>query len=213
MAKSDIQRLTGAANQIADGLKRLKLPGLRIKTKITADPEENGNGGWSADIASWRGRPTIAVSLDKFAYAPKRVFWVGFWSQESEPIRKLYESLSEAPEALNDDNAEERDGIWVLKRSLAQSLLNRPIAEHYDEENDFGYYDSSHNVDIAHAVDFIAGVVVGQENGADEESVDIKLIDQNPDLDETQKTQLIQARRGQGMFRKQLERLRQAVIR
>jgi hypothetical protein len=97
MAKTDIQRLNGAANLLANGLKRRKLPGLRIKTKITVDRKENdyGNGGWAVDVASWRGQPSIAISLDKYAYAPKRVFWVGFWSKESEAIKKLHENRPE----------------------------------------------------------------------------------------------------------------------
>lgn len=214
MSRRDIQRLTTAANGLADGLRKARLGGLRTRSNIAGGGDENFNGGWSENVAYWRNRPTIAVSLDKYPLAPQRAFWVGFWYPESPPIRQLYENLPRelAPRRkLENGDSKPKKDIWVLKRPLPQSLFNRPIAEHYEgDEKYFGYYDSGEYLDIDRAVGFISSVILAQEEGADEESVDVRLIDRNPDLTETEKNQLIRARRGQGIFRKGLEAIWQS---
>jgi hypothetical protein len=209
MSRRDIQRLTSAVNGLADGLRSVKLSGIRIRNNIAVGADEHLNGGWLENVAYWRNRPTIAVSLDKYTLARQRAFWVGFRSSVSRPIAQLYENLPRelAPRrTLENGDAEQSKDIWVLKRPLPQSLFNRPIAEHYKgDKKFFGYYDSAENLDVDRAVNFISSIILAQEDGADEESVDIRLISRNTDLTETENEQLVRARRGQGNFRKGLE--------
>jgi hypothetical protein len=66
MAKNDRKRMETAANQMADGLRAAKIGGgLKIKTNIVVDGPQHANGGWAEDVASWSGKPSIAISLDQ----------------------------------------------------------------------------------------------------------------------------------------------------
>src|SRR4051812_31328320 len=136
MSKSDIDRLNRAANQLADGLKRIALGGLRIKTRISAGETETENGGWYAEVARWRDRPGVGVTLDQYALAPKRSFWVGFWSPDSERIDRLYENMPAPARTLYVKDTQEQNGIHVLKQALPSSLFNCPIAEYYEGEGE-----------------------------------------------------------------------------
>jgi predicted restriction endonuclease len=209
MAMNDKKRLEAAANKLADGLRAAKLGVLRIRRRIVMDGPQHYNGGWSDDVAYWPNRPSIAISLDRYTSSSQRDFWVGFWSSEQRPIRDLYERLPkdlEPVRTFETSMAEPKNGIWVLKQPLKRSLFGRPIAEHYEEDEQyFGFYDSSKSLDVAAAVNFISSVIIAQEDDADDESVDIRLIARSNDLTETEKDQLIRARRGQGNFRKALE--------
>lgn len=212
MAKNDKKRLEATAKNLADGLRAARIGGgLKIRKNIVIDAKQHKNGGWADDVAYWPGKPSIAISLDQYTLSPQRSFWVGFHAKNSQPIRDLYEKLPKdlkPRRTLDNSMAEPTNGIWRLKRPLSKSHFGCPIAEHYEDDRKFfGFYDSSEDLDIARAVDFIASVVVAQEVDADEESVDIQLIARSNELSATEKDQLIRARRGQGNFRKDLEKI------
>jgi hypothetical protein len=117
----------------------------------------------------------------------------------------LYDNLANPAIIVRNKDVGKRGNIWVLKQPLPQALYNCPIAEHYSKEKYYGYYEGADDLNVKRAVEFISGVVLGQEEGEDEVSVDIKLIVRNHDLSPTEKEQLIKARRGQGKFRTDLE--------
>lgn len=115
----------------------MKLGVLRTKTKISAGGEETVHDGWSQDIAKWGDRLMIAVSLDKYTRSSKRAFWVGFYSSDSESIKRLYENMLEPAYTLYTRDAESQNGIWLLRQPLPKSLFNCSIAELYEDDEKF----------------------------------------------------------------------------
>ncbi|MCA1456995.1 HNH endonuclease [Bradyrhizobium sp. BRP22] len=98
--------------------------------------------------------------------------------------------------------------IWVLAQPLPDAHFGQPIAEDYGSEfRYFGMYDRSDELDLDRTIGFVESVIIAEETSADDETTDIRHIERRTDLDGTEKETLIQARRGQGRFRKQLEKL------
>ena len=64
----DQQRLMTASERVAEALRRMAVPSLKVARSFETEDDENG--GWSSDIATWRGHDVgISVALDKYTRA------------------------------------------------------------------------------------------------------------------------------------------------
>lgn len=207
MSATDKKILRDAAQQLAESLRAIRIGAINVKRSFDIDEGENYNGGWNVNIATWSGQPTISLSFDKYLGRKSRHFWFGFWSNKRAPIDAL---LSRAPadlypkEEFKNKDSIERNGIWVLKKTRTDAV-SQPIAEYYEgEENDFWMYDIGHRLNVDRAVSFIAGIVDAVENDYQNVSLQLQQILHDCSIDQTTKTQLVQARLGQGKFRGKL---------
>jgi hypothetical protein len=211
----DEQRLITASEQLAEALRRMAIPSLKVAHSFEAEDDENG--GWSTDIAEWKGHDVgIAMAIDKYTRAKGRAFWVGFWSKRYASIERLFEHLPRElrprdPPLLNKDAEPRKDGggtIYVLKKPLPTDRLGLPIAESYrGYYHYYGFYDPSSTLDIARTALFLESVTLAERTAHDDATTDVRLIERRTDISRTTKESLIQARRGQGKFRRGLETL------
>jgi hypothetical protein len=71
---NDQQRLVMASKGLAAALRRMAPPSLKVFLDFEAEDDENG--GWSTDIAEWKGHDVgVAMAVDKFTTAAHRAFW------------------------------------------------------------------------------------------------------------------------------------------
>jgi hypothetical protein len=216
MSKRDIKRLERAARGLINGIKGLQISAIHV-LKLSIADKQHDNGGWWTEFADWHDRNVkIGVSLDRYANSSRRTFWVGFYSRSNEAITRLYKALptelapvrrfGKSGDAVEQKEPGRRAPIWVLKDRLPNSMYGRPILDAYQgDPRFFGFYEDSVELDVSRAVNFVASVVLAHESAEDPETTDIRLIDRRSDLPETEKQQMIQARRGQGRFRDDLK--------
>src|ERR1700744_4192153 len=163
----DEQRLIAASEQLAEALRRMAIPSLKVFHDFEAEDDENG--GWSTDIAEWKGHDVgVAMAVDKFTTAAHRALWVGFWSKRYASIEKLFEHLPQAlrprdPPLLHKDAKPVKDGdrtIYVLKKPFTAGRFGRPIAESYrGYYHYYGFYDRAPELDIPSAAGFLESVI------------------------------------------------------
>jgi HNH endonuclease len=211
MSVSDREHLRDTAQRLSNGLREMKLGALNIKREFEVDRQTNGNGGWNIVIATWRGRPRIALTLDRFLSRKSRHFWFGFYSAKPDGIQTLIDQMSvelKPGHKFEIKDTVDRNGISILKQTPVSATFDKPIAEYYPGyESDFGMYDLGKNLDVDRAVGFIAGVVDCIENSSDNLALQLGLIMRDKTIDLTTRAQLIQARIGQGRFRDDLFKL------
>jgi hypothetical protein len=205
VTQRDIKRLLVSAKKLNLALGKQELPGLKL---LRIKEQQNDNGGWWTHLASWRKKPSLALSLDRYPSSARRHFWVGFWSNKWAPLEELFPV--EPAKVLLDADSANKNGVWVLDPPLPHHLYNSPLGERYSGEKYFGYYESDDELNTDRAVQFISRVVLLKETKKDALLIDIGLIERNSKLSPAQKEQLILARRGQGKFRSMLDEIWQS---
>jgi hypothetical protein len=167
--------------------------------------------GWWARIATWApNRPYIGLFFDRLLGDRHRHFWFGFCSTE----RRIKRLSGEAPQGLQNWavlTSDDFDSSGSLKDNARTRVHNsRGLAyERYeDDEHYIGKYNLGVNATyderlVPEWADFIGGIVeyIQPELGTD---VDINEIKKRRDISERTRKQLIDARRGQGEFRRGL---------
>jgi hypothetical protein len=210
MSNSDRKRLLVAAGDLADALRESNVPSLKIAGPFKIDQDSNYCDGWSIVIATWRGRPRIVLTLDRFLNRPQRQFWFGFYSSTRSKIELLVHDLPAelrpGKNRFETSDTTERNGSSLLKQRRPAAFFDSPILEFYGawNEYDFGMYDLSEQLTISRAVRFLAGVVDSVDSDAEDVSFQVRQLLRDNTINATTKAQLIQARIGQGQFRERL---------
>jgi hypothetical protein len=172
---------------------------------------ESGSEWWSP-IAEWgRNRPKVVIFLDRFLGNGQEHSWFGFYGTKTQ-VGRLIEAIPEdlGYAKIGDRDLYETDSEYYLspKARAAVQNANGLAFEHYDNDYYFGQYDfgfkaASDRELIARAADFVRDLInyitphFLQEQDVDE-------IEKRTDINKTTKKQLIDARRGQGKFRREL---------
>jgi hypothetical protein len=210
MSNSDRKRLLVAAGDLADALREANVPSLKIAGPFKIEQDSNYCDGWSVVIATWRGRPRIVLTLDRFLNRPQRQFWFGFYSNTRSKIELLVQDLPAelrpGQNKFETSDTTEKNGFSLLKGPRPAVLFDSPILEFYGSWNeyDFGMYDLSEQLKVPRAVRFLGGVV---DSGAEDVLFQVRQLLRDNTIKATIKTQLIQARIGQGHFRDNLLKL------
>lgn len=199
----DLLRNTG--RRFAHILRQLlpNVPRRRLATK--REKRSDGPDGWYMIVAEpVRGvqiHVWLDASLEIWGYRPhgKRAFWVGFYSDTHGKARNL------ARHIVHDTATE----------SLPPTALDSPILETWappDDEHYFGiYFEQGTPLDMRKALTFVCEVLGEMTQfrdviALDETRIDILALEADESLSATQRAQLIQARIGQGPYRKALEK-------
>lgn len=159
--------------------------------------------GWYTTAAHLSAKVTIDVFLDHYLDEKELGFWVGFTSDSESEIRTL---VRQRPKEMAVRETIEPPDL---------SELDIAVEEYFGEGylSGFGiYFPPGAPFDMSRALAFVCDVlrtVPGFENSVklDDVSLDIAALNSDPFLKETTREQLIQARVGQGAYRKGLESL------
>lgn len=195
------------ANFAAKFTKELTRYGL---ISIPFQQNEAEADGWWTPVAKWPGnRPRVGLFFDRILGDAQPRFWFGFYSTHPRISKLSAEAPSEfQPKIELTDNDLQDNGqlnIQARTRVMQNSGL---IIENYTSEHTsyFGKYDVEFLPDdrlIQVAVRFVVGIVEHIQPDLNLE-VDINEIKRRNDINGTTRKQLIDARKGQGQFRRDL---------
>jgi hypothetical protein len=202
------QAINEAANQLIKELRGKSLtPPLRI-SRVGVN--------WYDDTSCYvsvatfgEDRPLVQVWYDHSLDDNRPAFWVGFGAEDRTRIDGLLRDCSSefpSPIEFPVNDWDEQQGR--LRDEALQRVLAAPIAEFYGELNGFGIYGTPgrDTLDLPKASDFIERVLRSlPEFRAMEILRDIKAIESDRKISETEREALIKARVGQGRFRAELE--------
>jgi HNH endonuclease len=188
--------------------KELRQSGLQ-PTKLKAAEAESD--GWWTPIANWkRNRPRIELFFDKSSGDGQRHFWFGF-SSSPHQIKWLSERVPRDLQnfAVVTDADFDLSGCWTRDAATRVRNANGVVYEQYPEDDHyFGKFDIGIGATpdeelVKDAVYFVRDIVeyIDQELKI---NLDIEEIERRKDIDESRRKQLIDARRGQGAFRRDL---------
>jgi hypothetical protein len=208
---SEKRDLEKGAKQLIESLGHLSLP-FSLHSNPHAQKYEAD--GWWIELGTWRGFPSFGVSLQRILDGKHASYWYGFWSPQASKIQALANSMpvSLQPRTeLNDDDFDLSDN---LLEPIPPEQLAWPVIESYKNEYYyyFGRYDyRSKNppiFNLALGREFISGVAkeILDRKYLSQIDKDVAEVQANPSTKPTTKKQLIDARRGQGKYRKVLER-------
>jgi hypothetical protein len=177
--------------------------------------------GWGMRVATWgKERPAVALYLDNTVDSDHFGFWYGFETYEKTEKSNISVLANSLPDlTIERYISSAKNPTMVEIRSILSRILNSGIEVIHEEHPSWdGYFLGKYEPDFSKsdteilrdAEQFIVEVVEAVEPALEEEA-DIAAIKNDPN--ETEKEQLIKARRGQGIFRRDLinERNRCAV--
>jgi HNH endonuclease len=171
--------------------------------------EEVEFDGWWTPIANWAwNRPRVGIYFDRLLGDTRRHFWFGFYSTPAR-IRWLSERVPEDVQdwALVTDADFNSKGLLTEAAKVRIQNSHGLAYEQYSyDDHYFGKYDIGMNATpddrlVADATDFIEGIVEYVQPKLD---LDISEINRRSDINDTTRKQLIDARKGQGAFRRGL---------
>ncbi len=194
----DKEKLHLSAHALANALTRCatvpKLKRLRLRKA-----EFNG---WWVDIVQLNDSLSICLFLDHMVSDTERGYWVGFSSIDERAMRKIVRTRPK--------------GMPVREWAEPPIDTGVPIEEYWDaiDTSYFGiYFEPGMPLDICRALGFICEVlptIPGFETAVKVDAVglDIVALENDPSLidQETTRKQLINARIGQGDYRRELDR-------
>jgi hypothetical protein len=207
MADQERMRFEQVAKDFSHELWRI---GLRpIGLKITDTPAQDG---WCAEIAVWaKHRPNVSVWFDKWLETPERHFWFGFEGPKAK-MEVLYEAIKasygngKVPVIYNNSRFENsRESAFDIVKANAGFVYEKYRGgTYYLGTYDIGFNSSSERDLVEQAAKFILSVVQDIEPLKE---ADIEELNRRKNLSATDRQALISARRGQGQFRRDLEKI------
>lgn len=209
----DLALFAQIASQFGSELRRF---GLLVVTELSR--ENTDTGGWIAKVATWRrNRPNPHVILDR-SLGEERQFWFGFHSQRGALLDRFMEEMPQRYqnyERIGDDDWEEvgdqlrlKSRATELVKKAGGKVFERYKADDFFEGHYFGIYQMAFQYNTPEQLAIQAAEAVGDivecidpllEEERDSQLGELK--QKNP----TEYRQVILARRGQGLFRRQLE--------
>jgi HNH endonuclease len=179
-------------------------PPPRISKDVVVewDPPENPNSCLATVATAHDPQLLIALWYDRTLDGRNLGLWVGFGAYDRERVEELLIACAPAFPAHQTVHS-----FAALRGIPLDDALAGPIAEFYrGGYNGFGIYGKPGNttLDVPGAVNFIEQVLLCCPEDREQDLNDIR---RGNDIDATAKKQLIDARRGQGKFRSDLERV------
>jgi len=177
-----------------------------------SEPDETWNDGYYTSVGYWLDRKDLelGMTLDGFlAYRGEKTFWVGLCAERkrgTDLLRRIqlgYGSINFrfCDADVTRDRISE-DEVYRLKKRQPRNILGSLVFEESKEAQStwLGIYQSQANYSVEHALKFFDSLF----DQVDQRDLEIFEIE-NSERSDTEKEQLIQARRGQGKFRAELD--------
>ena len=141
MADSDDLSHLRTVWRLFDSFAKARLP--QLAPSLVKEKYWEEFGGWSFAKKVQNSDLYAVIALNRFLSASRRHFWVGFYSAKKSQIDRM---VSAAPAYLNPNfvlrpkHVEMSDGIYVLKHNVQRPVARERWAEHFSQENYYGYY-------------------------------------------------------------------------
>jgi hypothetical protein len=199
--------LRQVADQFGTKLEAYGLKRTPIKVESRTGDEWELPGWWTY-VASWgRGRPKIGVWLDN---SPERrqPFWFGFFGNVQKLVNGPWASVEY--DTIDLTNYPEFSSWPHLEERLGRGFALERMDPGQDDGDYFGLYEfalKSSFTDETMLINEAATHIEELISLVDGTSVerDIRMVENDPNLEPRTRGQLIQARRGQGEYRRKLE--------
>jgi hypothetical protein len=213
LERIDLRKAVGTVRKVLP-------PGIFVTGPARVALGRADTNGWYAHLGPLKAYPDLEIEvwLDASLKKSERGFWVGFGSEDKKSMLRLIDGvpvhLRPALTLHYADYSGEAPNL-VLKPGPRPTDLSVPVYENYpeDEVQLYGiFFEPGQALDLSRAAGFLLEVLqtfpeVAGDPRNDPINIDVQIIESDPGLDETTRTQLIAARRGQGKYREELDQI------